>query len=66
MLLQLTDLFNHIFAALLSAFRKGYSCQSTLLNMIETLDVHLTEEIYCLYQYGYQEGFWLSVTCLTA
>ena len=35
MSLQLTDYFNHIFAALLSAFRKGYSCQSTLLNMIE-------------------------------
>ena len=35
MSLQLTDYFNHIFAALLSAFRKGYSCQSTLLNVIE-------------------------------
>ena len=35
MSLQLTDYFNHIFAALLSAFRKGFSCQSTLLNMIE-------------------------------
>ena len=33
--LQLTDYFNHIFAALRSAFRKGYSCQSTFLNMIE-------------------------------
>ena len=27
MSLQLTEYFNHIFAALLSAFRKGYSCQ---------------------------------------
>ena len=35
MSLQLTDHFNHIFAALLSAFRKGCSCQSTPFNMIE-------------------------------
>ena len=35
MSLQLTDHFNHIFAASLSAFHKGYSCQSALLNMIE-------------------------------
>ena len=32
---QLTDYFNAIFSTLLSAFRKGYSCQSALLNMIE-------------------------------
>ena len=33
--LQLSDFFDKIFSALLSAFRKRYSCQSTLLNMIE-------------------------------
>ena len=32
---QLSDFFDKIFRALLSAFRKRYSCQSTLLNMIE-------------------------------
>ena len=32
---QLTDYFSYIFSSLLSVFRKGYSCQSTLLNMIE-------------------------------
>ena len=32
---QLSDFFDKIFSALLSAFRKRYSCQSTLLNMIE-------------------------------
>ena len=32
---QLTGYFNYIFSILLSAFRKGYSCQSALLNMIE-------------------------------
>ena len=32
---QLTDYFNAIFSTLLSAFRKGYSCQSALLNMLE-------------------------------
>ena len=32
---QLADHFSHIFSSLLSAFRKGYSCQSTLLNMID-------------------------------
>ena len=32
---QLMDYFNAIFSTLLSAFRKGYSCQSTLSNMIE-------------------------------
>ena len=31
---QLADHFSHIFSSLLSAFCKGYSCQSTLLNMI--------------------------------
>ena len=32
-----TGYFNYIFSILLSAFRKGYSCQSALLNMIEKL-----------------------------
>ena len=32
---QLTGYFNSIFSILLSAFRKGYSCQSALLHMIE-------------------------------
>ena len=32
---QLADYFGHIFSSLLSAFRKVYSCKSTLLNMIE-------------------------------
>ena len=32
---QLTGYFNSIFSNLLSAFRKGYSCQSALLHMIE-------------------------------
>ena len=32
---HLTGYFNSIFSILLSAFRKGYSCQSALLNMIE-------------------------------
>ena len=31
---QLTDYFNATFSTLFSAFRKGYSCQSALLNMI--------------------------------
>ena len=35
MSLQISEYFNNIFSTLLSAFRKGYSCQSTLLNMIE-------------------------------
>ena len=50
MRLQLTDHFNHIFAALLSAFRKGYNCQSTLLNMIEHFKCALDrgEYIVCI------------------
>ena len=35
MSLQISEYFNNIFSSLLSAFRKGYSCQSTFLNMIE-------------------------------
>ena len=35
MAVHLCDFFNHISSALLSAFRKRYSSQSTLLNMIE-------------------------------
>ena len=46
MSLQLTDYFNHIFADLLSAFRKGYSCQSTLLNMIEHFRCALARGVY--------------------
>ena len=48
--LQLTDYSNHIFAALLSAFHKGYSCQSTLLNMIEHFKCALDrgEYIVCI------------------
>ena len=34
---QLTGYFDSIFSTLLSAFRKGSSCQSVLLNMIENL-----------------------------
>ena len=42
--------FDHIFSALLSAFRKRYSCPSTLLNMIEHLKKLLDrgEYVACL------------------
>ena len=42
MSLQISEYFNNIFSSLLSVFRKGYSCQSTLLNMIEISSVHST------------------------
>ena len=47
---QLADYFSHIFSSLLSAFRKGYSCQSTLLNMIENFKCALDrgEYIACI------------------
>ena len=47
---QLTDYFSYIFSSLLSAFRKGYSCQSTLLNMIENFKCALDrgEYIACI------------------
>ena len=47
---QLTDYFSYIFFSLLSAFRKGYSCQSTLLNMIENFKCALDrgEYIACI------------------
>ena len=35
---QLSDFFDKIFSALLSAFIKRHSCQSTLLNMIENFN----------------------------
>ena len=41
-----TDHFNYIFSALLSAFRKGYSCQSTLLNMVENFKCALDKGEY--------------------
>ena len=50
MSLQISDYFSNIFPALLSAFRKGYSCQSTLLNMIENFKCALDrgEYIACI------------------
>ena len=50
MSLQISDYFSNIFSALFSAFRKGYSCQSTLLNMIENLKCALDrgEFIACI------------------
>ena len=50
MSLQISDYFSNIFSALLSAFRKGYSCQSTLLNMIENFKCALDrgEYIACI------------------
>ena len=48
--LQISEYFNNIFSSLLSAFRKGYSCQSTLLNMIENFKCALDrgEYIACI------------------
>ena len=50
MTLQISEYFNNIFSSLLSAFRKGYSCQSTLLNMIENFKFALDrgESIACI------------------
>ena len=47
---QLSDFFDKIFSVLLSAFRKRYSCQSTLLNMIEHFKKSLDngEYVACL------------------
>ena len=47
---QLSDFFDKIFSALQSAFRKKYSCQSTLLNMIEHFKRSLdnSEYVACL------------------
>ena len=47
---QLTDYFSYIFSSLLSAFRQGYSCQPTLLNIIENFKCALDrgEYIACI------------------
>ena len=47
---QLADYFSYIFVSLLSAFRKGYSCQSTHLNMTENFKCALDrgEYIACI------------------
>ena len=47
---QLSDFFDKIFSALLSAFRNRYSCQSTLLNVIEYFKTSLDsgEYVPCL------------------
>ena len=44
--LQISEYFDNIFSSLLSAFRKGYSCQSTLLNMIENFKCALDKGEY--------------------
>ena len=43
---QLTGYFNSIFSTLLSAFRKGYSCQSALLHMFENFKSALDKGEY--------------------
>ena len=50
MSLQISEYFNNILSSLLSAFRKGYGCQSTLLNMIENFKCALDrgEYIACI------------------
>ena len=50
MSLQISDYFSSISSSLLSAFRKGYSCQSTPLNMIENFKCALDrgEYIACI------------------
>ena len=50
MSLQISEYFNNIFSSLLSAFRKGYSCHVTLLNMIENFKCALDrgEYIACI------------------
>ena len=47
---QLSNFFDKIYSALLSAFRKRYSCQSTILNMIEHYKNSLdnSEYVACL------------------
>ena len=42
---QLSPYFGEIFSTFLSGFRKGYSCQTSLLRMIETEKILLTKEI---------------------
>ena len=44
--IQAAEHFNSIFSALLSAFRKGYNCQSTLLNMIKKFKCALDKGEY--------------------
>ena len=46
MSLQISDYFSNIISALLSAFRKGYSCQPTFLNMIENFKCALDRGEY--------------------
>ena len=46
--IQVTDHFSSIFSSLLSAFRKGYSCQSTLLNMVENFNKDKGEYVACI------------------
>ena len=66
MAVQLCDFFDHIFSALLSAFRKRYSCQSTLLNMIELFKKSSDrgEYVACL-SMGLSKAFDCLPNCLT-
>ena len=66
MSLQISEFFNDIFSSLLSAFRKGYSCQSTLLSMIENFKCALDrgEYIACI-SMDINEAFDFLPHCLT-
>ena len=64
--IQVTDHFNSIFSALLSAFRKGYSCQSTLLNMVENFKCALDKGEYVAWiSMDISKAFDCSPHCLT-
>ena len=62
---QLSDFLDKIFSALLSAFRKTYNCQSTLLNMIEHKKIAGQWWICGMLKNGPQQGFDFLPHCLT-
>ena len=66
MSLQISECFNNILSSLLLAFRKGYSCQSTLLNMIENFKCALDrgEYIACI-SMDIRKAFGCLPHCLT-
>ena len=64
--IQVAEHFNSKFSALLFAFRKGYNCQSTLLNMIENFRYALDkgEYVACV-SMDINKAFDCSPHCLT-
>ena len=59
---QLIKYFKDDFLSYLAAFRKGYSCKSTLLKLLEVIGLDKKHVVAASYSYGFVQSFLLHFT----